>query len=268
VFVLPVNSSATENYPEAATILRSAGFGVRLVRSRETNLTASRGRHRSRAGHWPVFGGSSVGICRGAPQRARNAHSLCGHRWCRVPGDRRRWVGDLAGAAELPLPADERPRIARRCEELRPLAAERQDLSQTSRMSQSAENRVGHLIADLDRSDEEVVLCALRAIGLEAVQPLAAAYQRKPKAQHRTFLIHALWDLRDPRAIPTLTAALRDENASVWKEALDGLVTLGGVAAISALEESRLAIERLPDAAVRRKWIDEALEQVRKGHAG
>lgn|SRR5574338_332761 len=131
-------------------------------------------------------------------------------------------------------------------------------------MVQSIDDRVRCLIADLEGATQEEVLCALRAIGADAVRPLGDAYAHEPAAEVRAFLVGALWEIRDRRAIPVLMAALRDVDPSVWKEALDGLVTLAGDTAVDVLQRARLEVAPLPDSAVRREWIDEAVEQLRE----
>ena len=54
----------------------------------------------------------------------------------------------------------------------------------------------------------------------------------------------------------------------MWKEALDGTVTLASPAAVETLRVARAMVGAFIDAEVRRRWIDEAIEQVREGKAG
>jgi hypothetical protein len=71
-----------------------------------------------------------------------------------------------------------------------------------------------------------------------------------------------IWQFRDVAALPLLASALRDRQGSVWKEALDGLVTLGGQGALDVLLEARTAVANYPDASDRLGWIDEAIGQI------
>ena len=83
-------------------------------------------------------------------------------------------------------------------------------------------------------------------------------------AQH----IPQLRQFRDAAALPALAAALRDPDGRVWKEALDGIVTLGGPPALEVLQAARAALETFTDAEVRQQWIDEAVEQVKEAQPG
>jgi HEAT repeat protein len=86
-------------------------------------------------------------------------------------------------------------------------------------------------------------------------------------AEQRSRLIRAIWQFRVPQALPTLAAALDDPCDDVWKDALDGLVTIGGVEAQQILQAARLKAGQLPQVD-KLEWIDEAFEQVveRLGH--
>jgi HEAT repeat protein len=125
----------------------------------------------------------------------------------------------------------------------------------------SLREEVAGLIADLHGSEAASALCNLTSMP-ETLPFVVAAYQEEPNARRRESLIHCLWQYRDLAALPTLRAAMRDSDDRVWKEALDGLVALGGDEAQRVLREALL---ELPDgiaARTQRKWIDEALEQI------
>lgn len=122
---------------------------------------------------------------------------------------------------------------------------------------------VAELLAELDGPRGEDALCALTSMS-EALPLVADAYYREPDAERRESVIHCLWQYRDHAALPTLRAALRDPDDRVWKEALDGLVTLGGTAAQRTLQEERAALPEGINARERQEWIDEAIEQIRE----
>jgi HEAT repeat protein len=121
--------------------------------------------------------------------------------------------------------------------------------------------KVTGLLADLDDPRAENALCALRDLR-EALPLVAEAYGRESDGQRRESLIHCLWQFRDIAALPTLSVALRDPDDRVWKEALDGIVTLGGDAALGVLEEARDALRKEPE--TKRQWIEEAIGQIRE----
>ena len=135
-------------------------------------------------------------------------------------------------------------------------------------MSTSLEDRVTQLVKDLGGPNSEDVMCVLRNMPGEAIEFLASAFDHEPDNERRALVVRAIWQFRDERAVPTLVGALRDHHAPVWKEALDGLVTIGGPHALGALENGRVIVEGWSDARARLGWIQEALEQVRERDAG
>ena len=80
----------------------------------------------------------------------------------------------------------------------------------------------------------------------------------------RGALVGLARNIRSADALPLLDRALQDESPVVWKEALDGLVTLASPASVRLLEE---ALDRTPpgDVSVEEwtSWVREALQQAR-----
>ena len=122
---------------------------------------------------------------------------------------------------------------------------------------------VTELLAELDGPRTESALCALRNLP-EALPSVAEAYAHESDGRRRELLIHCLWQFRDLAALPTLSAALRDPDDRVRKEALDGIVTLGGDAALRVLEEARDARAKARIEKSKRAWIDEAIRQIHR----
>jgi HEAT repeat protein len=129
------------------------------------------------------------------------------------------------------------------------------------------EEQVAELIAQLDGSAGFGALRNLNSLGPRAIPLVAAAYPRELIGTRRAALIEALWQFRDPVVMPTLANALLDADALVWKEALNGVVTLGGSSALEVLQVARDAVGRHVDADLRIEWTDEAVEQVRAARA-
>src|SRR4030095_13225994 len=68
---------------------------------------------------------------------------------------------------------------------------------------------------------------------------------------------------RDQAALPVLAEALQDPHEIVWKDALDGLVTLGGLEALEILRDIRTNLGN--DLSVERHaWISEAIAQIQE----
>jgi len=127
------------------------------------------------------------------------------------------------------------------------------------------EERVAELVEQLhDRDAAPSALCNLTSLGTAAISLVAAAYDRETEPRRRTALVRALWQFYDTAAFPALATALRDPDDRVWKEALDGIVTLGGPAALEVLQAARAKVTTFTDAGVRHQWIDEAVEQVKE----
>lgn len=130
-------------------------------------------------------------------------------------------------------------------------------------MDTTLKERVAQLLGDLEGPYAESVVCALTELP-GALPILADAYHSETDHRRRQMVVHILWQFRDLAALPTLAVALSDPDDRVWKEALDGIVTLGGPSALRVLLEARAA---LSEAQVRRGWIDEAIDQVQEGSA-
>jgi HEAT repeat protein len=109
--------------------------------------------------------------------------------------------------------------------------------------------------------DEDPRLC----FGIAAVPFFLRAFAEESNPQRRVKLIRVIGQFRDPSVLPTLAGALRDINENVWKDALDGLVTIGGDRSLEVLREARADAARLPDASKKIEWIDEAISQLKNG---
>lgn len=122
---------------------------------------------------------------------------------------------------------------------------------------------VARLLAELGGCGGEDALCPLRSLP-ETLPLVTEAYHREVDGRQRQLLVRCLWQYRDVTALPTLAAALRDPDDGVWKEALDGIVTLGSEAALRVLHEARAVLSETRKPSVRGEWIDEAIDQLRQ----
>ncbi len=129
-------------------------------------------------------------------------------------------------------------------------------------MSPDLKRVVAEILAGIEGPDGlENARCNLTTLP-ETLPFVAAAYHLEPDARRRESIIYCLWQFRDPVALPTLAAALHDREERVWKEALDGVVALGGPAALRVLDEARAAFQDGPGVRLRKEWIDEAIGQM------
>jgi hypothetical protein len=94
---------------------------------------------------------------------------------------------------------------------------------------------------------------------------LREAYLVEADGLIRAFLVRVIWQRRQASSIPFLIEALGDTHPEAWKQALDGLCTLGAAEELQALMS---ASQQLDDE--RRTWIAEAIEglgdEVRTAH--
>jgi hypothetical protein len=74
--------------------------------------------------------------------------------------------------------------------------------------------------------------------------------------------VRIVWESRDAEGVPLLESALADSADLVWKEALDGLVAIGGAAALQALSQARVRLTKEARDPDKRAWIDEAIDQI------
>lgn len=105
--------------------------------------------------------------------------------------------------------------------------------------------------------DHEGAFHGLRELDSDALPALQEAYRCEGDPVVRSLLVEAVWQHRQPSAIGFLADVLGDPTPVVWKQALDGLVTLASPESLRLL---RSAADGECDAE-RRDWIEEAIEQ-------
>jgi hypothetical protein len=101
-------------------------------------------------------------------------------------------------------------------------------------------------------------------LGAAALVHFMDAVKEVRDPRRRSRLIRVVWQFRDRSALPILAHALQDTDDQVWKDALDGIVTLGGDQALQLLYDAQRALRGVdePVALTKMSWITEAIEQV------
>ncbi len=98
----------------------------------------------------------------------------------------------------------------------------------------------------------------------DEIEPiLESAFATESSPRERAAIVEVMWQRRNPASVHALERALGDSDEVVWKEALNGLVTLASEESLKALRsaESRVAgLERTP--ALNLQWLKEAIDQV------
>jgi len=120
---------------------------------------------------------------------------------------------------------------------------------------------VSHYVAKLEGPDGGNAFHTLREAGAAALPYLAVALRNAPAPGVRKLIVEVMWQSREPSVVSILAIALDDPAPEVWKEALDGLVTIGDSSA-SAVLRSALARSRRGELGVPSEWLTEAIEQV------
>ena len=105
--------------------------------------------------------------------------------------------------------------------------------------------------------DHEGAFHGLRELDSDALPALQQAYRCEDDPNVRSILVEAIWQHRQPSVIGFLADVLGDPMPVVWKQAIDGLVTLASPESLRVL---RSAAGSECDAE-RRAWIEEAIEQ-------
>ncbi len=110
------------------------------------------------------------------------------------------------------------------------------------------------------KGHRESAQLGLMELGEHAVGRLEDAYRVEVEPSIRALIVEVIWQLRTHASIPFLGEALQDPAPEVWKQALDGLVTLASAESLRVLESAR---DRIGDDRDEfRDWIDGAVEDV------
>jgi hypothetical protein len=119
------------------------------------------------------------------------------------------------------------------------------------------DEEVSFYLGELEGPNGEDAWHSLRECGPAALPLLYDAFRGSTNTGMRVVLVELAWQTRSSQALPFLAEALADREPGVWKQALDGLVTLGGEPARRILGDAKVTAE-----ADKADWIDEALQQV------
>jgi hypothetical protein len=122
---------------------------------------------------------------------------------------------------------------------------------------ETATIQIAYYLERFRKGDRDGSFFGLLEMEHEILPELMAAFRIERDGRVREFLVEVIWQHRQPSVIPFLGEALHDVDPVVWKQALDGLVTLASPTALETLSEAR----KLQPAADFRRLLDEAIEQ-------
>ena len=123
---------------------------------------------------------------------------------------------------------------------------------------------VAHYLERLRNGEAEVAFFALIEARPSIVETLIRELDRGENRLIRADIVRCVWQHRLPETVGLLGSLLHDSEGMVAREALDGLVAIGGDKVRETLLEhrKRLAIESA-NRLITVDWLDEALEQLR-----
>lgn len=110
--------------------------------------------------------------------------------------------------------------------------------------------------------DADNAFHGLLEIGRDVLPELMEVFRSERDIEVREFLVGVIREYRERSVIPFLGEALSDAEPRIWRQALDGLVTLASPAALEVLRAAR--IRQLPTRRATeefRRWLEEAIEQ-------
>jgi hypothetical protein len=103
----------------------------------------------------------------------------------------------------------------------------------------------------------------LLEMGHHVLPELMTAFSAERDVQVRAFIVEVVWQHRQQSVIPFRGEARRDSEPFVWRQALDGLVSLASPAALEVLHSARTRQFPSPrDTDEFRRWLEEAIAQV------
>jgi len=130
-------------------------------------------------------------------------------------------------------------------------------------LMETTASQIAEYLQRFQKGDREGAFFRLLEMEHEILPMLVAAFRSERDSRVREFLVEVIWQPRQPSAIPFLGEALRDAEPEVWKQALDGLVTLASPAALDVLRSAKTRqFARQREGDEFHRWLDEAIEQV------
>jgi hypothetical protein len=127
------------------------------------------------------------------------------------------------------------------------------------------DEQIRYWIQRFQEGDREGASYGLSYMGRSATADLVALFRHTSDRDLRRYLAWIIRSGNDPAAMSFFEEALLDADPDVWKEGMDGLVSLATQPALNILETAMNRQRRNEkDAAQFREWIEEACEQIRE----
>jgi hypothetical protein len=123
-----------------------------------------------------------------------------------------------------------------------------------------SEEQISTYLRALRGKDRDDAYHRLIELGAAVIPSVVESFVSESEPSIRTTLVNIAWRTNSTDVIPFLKVALDDLEAAVWKEALDGLIALGGQSALDVVLQARKATNN-----EKAEWLDEAVQQIADG---
>ena len=119
-------------------------------------------------------------------------------------------------------------------------------------------------IAALAGPGHEDAFFSLIHAPISILPELVEAYRSESDRQQRWEILRVICERRSPDSLQFLAEELFDSDGEIWKQALDGIVMLGGADPIKALEAAKARASLAVRGHDFLEWLNEATEQSRR----
>jgi len=123
-------------------------------------------------------------------------------------------------------------------------------------------SQIAYYLEMFRQGDADNAFHGLVEIDRDILPELMAVFRAERDARTRELLVHVIWEYREQSAIPFLGEALLEAEPCVWRQALNGLVTLASPAALDVLLAAR--VRQFPgyrESEEFRRELEEAIQQ-------
>jgi len=129
-------------------------------------------------------------------------------------------------------------------------------------MMQRFASEIEYYLEMFRRGNADNAFHGLLELDQDVLPELMEVFRATRKARIREMLVNVIWEYREKSVIPFLGEALRDSEPRVWRQGLDGLVTLASPEALDVLRAARTyEFSTKRDTERFRRWLEEAIEQ-------
>lgn len=122
--------------------------------------------------------------------------------------------------------------------------------------------QIAYYLEMFRRGDTDNAFHGLLEIDRDVLPELMAVFRNEQDIRVRELLVEVIWEYRERSVIPFLGEALSDNEPRIWRQALNGLVTLALPASLDVLRAARA--RQLPtqcETEEFRRWLEETIEQ-------